>query len=71
MGVWEHAHPENFEIEKPSNAILLAFWGLKLSSIEHIQENVFRFISRSINDILFVHNVIKSSCLFFRELKIS
>jgi len=20
MGVWEHAHPENFEIEKPSNA---------------------------------------------------
>ena len=70
MGVWEHAHPENFEIEKPSNAIA-SILGTKLSTIEYIQEIVFWFISRSVNDILFVYNVIKSSCFFFWELKIS
>ena len=72
MGVWEYAHTENFEIEKSSNAIAGILWTkIEYNIIEHIQENVFWFISRSINDILFVYNVIKSSCFFFRELKIS
>lgn len=69
MGVWEYAHTENFEIEKSSNAIAGILWTKIEYNWAHSGKCVL--IYQPLNDILFVYNVIKSSCFFFRELKIS